>query len=351
MITVLLISNMRPSVQQPYSGIFVINQFHALRGRLGSTNVTLFAMERTFTGAVGSLFKYIKAFVEFIPHYFKKYDVIHVHFFFPLILLARFYRLFHSRTRIVITFHGSDVSIHMKNKLVRKLFAPLARKAHYTIAVGSELANEINEKLGFYPSMVMSAGVDKKTFFHEPGIKKNYDFIFVGSFTEGKGCDLIAAAIRLLDRKDVRFCFAGRGPYKGEFEKLSRTYSIDLKEKQTQDQLRTLYNQSRFFLLPSRSEAFGLVVTEAMYCGIPALVASAGGLKDQVIDGVNGFFLHAHDSEKLKDLMLKALLLSPAAYEAMASQALRSNEHSSMEYVINQTMAIYDDLAGIKKAA
>ena len=264
-------------------------------------------------------------------------------------MLAILYRVFHPGVRIVITFHGSDVSQHIGSGIHQQIFAAMARAADYTIAVGSDLAKEVREKLGFEPHAIMCAGIDKKTFYIEHGKEKIYDFIFVGSFTEGKGCDMIAEAIRLIGRNDIRYCFAGRGPFKKLFEELSESFHIIIKEKQTQDQLRTLYNQSRFFLLPSRSEAFGLVVTEAMYCGIPALVSNTGGLKDQVVEGVNGFYVQNPDSVKLKDLMVKALSLNNKEYIKLAENAGKSNQNFSLEYVMNKTTEIYTDLTEKKQ--
>lgn len=347
---VLIISNMRPSVQQPYSGIFVINQYHELQKKLGESLVELFTLERTFTGSLGSIIKYIKIFIRFIPSFFKKYDVIHVHFLVPFILLASAYRFFHPRARVVVTFHGSDISVHMKNKFNRYFFGKLARGADYTIAVGNDLARETKEKLGFSPNLVMCAGIDKKVFYPEHGQEKKYDFIFVGSFYIGKGVDILAEAIRLLNRKDIRFCLAGNGPFLKQFQELSLSYSIDIKEKQTQEQLRKLYNQSKYFVLPSRSEAFGLVATEAMYCGLPALLSYVGGLKDQLQENVNGFYLYELSGIKLMELMQKAIHLSDEEYKLMSENAKKSNMTFSMEHVIQKTISIYSDITGISVA-
>ena len=50
-----------------------------------------------------------------------------------------------------------------------------------------------------------------------------------------------------------------------------------------------LLKDSRFLILPSRVEGFGIVVLEAFACRKPALVSQIGALQELVADGVDGF--------------------------------------------------------------
>ena len=53
------------------------------------------------------------------------------------------------------------------------------------------------------------------------------------------------------------------------------------------------------FVLASVADGFGLVVAQAMACGLPVIVSENVGAKDIVIDGVNGFIVRAGDSVEL----------------------------------------------------
>ncbi len=61
------------------------------------------------------------------------------------------------------------------------------------------------------------------------------------------------------------------------------------------DKLKKLYASADLLFFPSISETFGNVVLEGLSSGIPALVASKGGTKDMIQDGVNGFILEEDD--------------------------------------------------------
>jgi glycosyltransferase involved in cell wall biosynthesis len=56
-------------------------------------------------------------------------------------------------------------------------------------------------------------------------------------------------------------------------------------------------------ILPSRLDAFGMVVPEAMACGIPVIVSDMVGAKQIVEEGRNGFIVPAENVESLVDRM------------------------------------------------
>jgi len=338
-VNVLLISNMYPSEQKPYAGIFVKNQYEHLRSLVkDGDRIDIFYMKRKFTSAFGSFLKYIHAAVRFVPRCLRHYDVIHVHFFYPLYALAFLYKLIHPRAKIIVTFHGGDT---VKGRMHRTLFSLLAKKGDFTIAVGRQLAGQIRATLGLTVDRILCAGVDKNIFYKMDGVEKEYDVLFAGSFYSVKGVDVLLDAVKKLSDRTIRLCFAGSGPYYSEIVELSKMYNITIKVDQTQEQLRNLYNKSKFIIQPSRQEGFGLVVTEALYCGTPAIVANTGGLTDQVIDGANGFVLTSNTAEGIQCAITAALSTKEGEYGRLSSNAEKSNAQFSLQTVCYELMEIY----------
>ena len=337
---VLIVSNMYPSKQKPYAGIFVKNQYEFLLDSIDEQDeIDIFTMPRVFTSAIGSVIKYIKASFRFTPYFFRKYHIIHLHFFYPLIILIYLYKKIYPQTKIVVTFHGSDITAHINGGLNQQLFAYLSTCIDVPIAVGDDLAKEINRKLNLKVKKVISAGV-QETIFKPLDLKKQYDFIFVGSFIRRKGLDLLLEAIKLINNKRIRYCIVGSGILEKDVLELT-DYDITLLKNQNQHELCQLYNQSKFFILPSRDEPFGLVATEAIFCSTPAIVSNVGGLKTQVIDDENGFVIKELIAQDIADCMLRAYNLSNDEYSRLVNKASHSNKEHSMDSVVNKLIYIY----------
>jgi glycosyltransferase involved in cell wall biosynthesis len=72
---------------------------------------------------------------------------------------------------------------------------------------------------------------------------------------------------------------------------------------------------SDVFVFPSRTDTFGLVLLEAMACGVPVAAYPVTGPIDVVVRGVTGVL-----SEDLRAAAIAALQLSPEACRAHALQ-------------------------------
>ena len=189
--------------------------------------------------------------------------MIHLHYFYPLIILVYLYKKIYPKSKAIVTFHGSDINEHINGGFNQTIFSFLARSIDYTIAVGDDLGNEITYKLKLKVNDIISAGVDEKVFFPMT-LEKKYDFIFVGSFIKRKGIDMLIDAIQIVGNKKTRYCIVGSGIFEKNILML-KDYDITILKNQNQQKLCELYNQSKYFILPSRDEPFGLVATESIF--------------------------------------------------------------------------------------
>ena len=97
-------------------------------------------------------------------------------------------------------------------------------------------------------------------------------------------------------------------------------------------------------VLPSREEAFGVVLIESMACGKPAITTDISGPRDIVANGVTGFVVPPGDPLKLS-AAIRTLADDPALRESMGKTArLLVEEKFSIEREVRDYEAFYENL-------
>lgn len=341
----LVVSNMWPSAEKPYAGIFVKNQVSYFE-KSHFVDVSVAKLERTFTSKLGSLRKYLGFIFSFFKNNFlKKYDVLHVHYFFPTIIVGTFYRLLHPSCILVVTFHGSDVTHFMQNPLLNRIGRLLLKSVSTVICVSDDLGEKVEEALGRPCDVILSAGVDQEVFRRRNDVSSKWDLLFVGSFIQRKGLDLLVEALNQIDDLSLSLCFVGSGSLRNEIDSIANSHTVEVIENVNQARLCEIYNASRFHVLPSRYEPFGLVVTEAMFCGVPVIGSSVGGIPEQIEHDVNGWLVEPDSVDSLVAAIRTAMNLDAPAYERMVEKCLRSNRRNGLEYICEAQIGLYTSRA------
>lgn len=85
------------------------------------------------------------------------------------------------------------------------------------------------------------------------------------------------------------------------------------------------YQKASAFVLASVADGFGLVVAQAMACGLPVIVTDRVGAKDLIQDGVNGFVVPASRPEVITE-RLQLLMDNPTRRLAMGRAARQTVE-------------------------
>lgn len=101
------------------------------------------------------------------------------------------------------------------------------------------------------------------------------------------------------------------------------------------------YQQTDLFVLPSRRESFGLVLAEAMACGLPVVATAAGAIPEVVQDGMTGILVPPDDPEALAHAV-NSLLDDPEKMKTMGTGgAQRVRERFTWDKVAERILARY----------
>lgn len=116
-------------------------------------------------------------------------------------------------------------------------------------------------------------GTDLSMFYPIFDAEKKYDVIMVGNWSFQKGCDKLTEAIR-----DTNISFLHVGQIKDlEFPKCRNMYHIDSVDQKI---LVDYYNQAKMLIFPSRQDGYGLVLLQALACGIPIVCSKESAGRD-----------------------------------------------------------------------
>jgi glycosyltransferase involved in cell wall biosynthesis len=140
--------------------------------------------------------------------------------------------------------------------------------------------------------------------------------------------------------------FAGDGPERSILER--RAAQLGLADRVrflgflNQSQLPSAYRAADLFVLPSLFEPFGLVVNEAMLCGLPVAVSDRVGARfDLVRPEENGYVFPAGDVEALAAILNELLLDATKRARLGAAARQRMESWSPREYADSVVRAVY----------
>jgi glycosyltransferase involved in cell wall biosynthesis len=193
------------------------------------------------------------------------------------------------------------------------------------VFVLSEVARDSMVRNGI-PSnkiFVNPCGVDLSQFYPGEKMHHNFRIIQVGAVALRKGVLTLLDGFAKAGLTNAELCFVGGGlETSGLQEKIKalRTQDVTFHQPVPQAKLREYYNQSSVFVLASVAEGFGMVVPQAMACGLPVIVTENVGAKDLIVDGVNGFVVPVGAPEIIAE-RLRQLRGDPELCRAMGLAA------------------------------
>lgn len=136
-------------------------------------------------------------------------------------------------------------------------------------------------------------------------------FLFVGILDLHKGIDVLIRAFSQLykEHASASLTIVGDGPMREELKALAASLNVAdaviFMGAANIDQLASYYLSASCLILPSRSEAWGLVVNEALSYGCPAIIsAHCGCAPELIVEGKTGYVFRTNDVNELTQKML-----------------------------------------------
>lgn len=215
-------------------------------------------------------------------------DVIHIHgyhtLFTPVVLFA--IRKINPEVLVFFSPHLDVVKSSFAGKYLWRFYKIIGNiifeKSSHVIACSNFEAKCIHDdyKVGYNKISILPHGVDHYNPLKNPKNNHKLNLVYAGHLIERKGVDFILESLNSLiydlKIKDVRLTIIGEGKEKKKLLKLAHDLKLEdhiiWKSFLQRDQLIKEIKDADIFLLLSRSEAFGIVVAEALALGTCCIV-------------------------------------------------------------------------------
>lgn len=167
-------------------------------------------------------------------------------------------------------------------------------------------------------------------------------FLFVGKFIDQKRPRTFVEAIAESAKRNsqVAGLMVGDGPLKKGCENLARENRAPIRFSGflNQSEITKAYVAADALVLPSVNETWGLVVNEAMTCGLPTIVSDQVGCgPDLVVPGETGEVFVFTDVRDLADKMLR-YSQEPSLLASMGKRARKKISDYSVDNVVKSTL-------------
>lgn len=286
-------------------------------------------------------------------------DVLHVHYAIPHAVCAVLGRDMAGqagkRVGIVTTLHGTDITVLGDDALLTTAIRYGIEKSDVVTAVSTSLKNQTLELI--QPNQTIETVynfVDEREYYPRDGRELREAFgiepdekvlVHVSNFRKVKHVpDVIDTFIKTRKYVKSKLLLIGDGPEKHEAMQLAKQtpYGEDILFLGKQENLAELYAMADLKLLMSEKEAFGLVLLEAMACGVPGIGTRIGGIPEVICHEKNGYIVELGDTDQAAHHAISLLLDDEKLqlFRKRAIQSVQNRFHS--EKIVEQYEALYE---------
>lgn len=375
---IFIIARGYPSTQDPTWGCFEKDQAEAL-AEYGH-NITIISVDTRFrfywrplgmtrnikNGInVYNLFILPYALLFFLPHSLKEHffsflysrvfqyavqqegkpDILYAHY----MPYMRYALHIHKRYNIPLVGieHWSEMGYDNIKPHIVKLAKDTYSQIDNLVTVSSSLKENILKHTDINSAYIVNNIVGQEFNFIPKYQGNTLNIITIGSLIHRKGFDLLIEAFALINSKlspNWKLCIIGEGELKHVLQNLinakklqKHIYLVGSKNKL---EIVKILQNSDFFVLPSRSETFGVVYIEAMACGLPIIATDCGGPRDIVTES-NGLLIPNEDIDALSHAILH-MVKNINKYDRKAI-AEDCQARFSSEVIAKQLTQIFED--------
>lgn len=172
--------------------------------------------------------------------------------------------------------------------------------------------------------------------------------ISVGNFVSGKGFKELLEIWHTFDEK-YQLLIIGSGVEHHDYVQMIKKESyknVKIIDFVQYAELKKYYQASDLFVLNTKHDVWGLVINEAMSCGLPVITTNMCKAGEELVkNGVNGYIVSSGDNKDLKEKLAMALQDENKLRE-MGKQSLKDIQLYTIENIVNSHIETLKTISG-----
>lgn len=259
-----------------------------------------------------------------------------------------------SYTKLQEELRGSSrLAVFLKTFLLKAVYWITIPMYHAVLVLSEGMKKEV-EMFGPKRVVLLPIPINLEPFFaaRKAGTAKGGTVppfggrvLYVGQVKRVKGIDTLVGALALLQKEGARakiLVVGGATSHEDEefFQELkgkARGLDIEFLGWVAHEKLPEVYGRADVFVLPSLSEAWGMVVAEAMASALPVVASNVSGPRDLVQHGETGFLAEPGNAEELAEKLTMLLQDARLREQMGAAGRVRIKEYMKGVEEANQT--------------
>lgn len=291
----------------------------------------------------------------------EKLDIIHAHYAMPHAICAILAKQMAKHpTKIVTTLHGTDITVLGIDLSLKKIIKFGMEQSDAVTAVSHSLVQQTKDMLETNKEIeVIYNFVNEKEYYklQNTNLKEKYGIqdsekvlIHISNFRKVKRVeDVVRTFAKVNEQIPARLLLIGDGPEYCQIVELVKTLGLSesVHFLGKQKNIPELLSISDINLLLSEKESFGLVLLEAMACGVPCIGTNIGGIPEVIQPKENGYIEELGDVQAFADRIL-TLLEDKEKYLQFSRNAINHvKTNFSSDQIRNQYERLYQKVLGV----
>ena len=255
---------------------------------------------------------------------------------------------------MITTLHGTDITLVGNHPFYKPAVTFSINKSEVVTSVSEDLKQktldffEIDKEIEVIPNFIDTRKYDIEFKDCQRTLLANEDEKIITHISNFRKVKHIPDVIKIFNgiQKELpaKLLMVGEGPEKEKAELLCEELGIANKVAflGQSSEIDRILCFSDLFLLPSKSESFGLAALEAMVNKVPVISSNTGGIPEVNIHGVTGYLSEVGDVEDMIKNALR-ILSDEKTLEKFKKNAYKESLKFDIQNIVPMYEAVYDN--------